>query len=244
MATAIDERAYEEVARDVLEQACASISADSPPTLTIDSEIVRGYPSSVLLEHAAEADLLVVGSRGRSGFASLLLGSVSHQCVQHAKGPVAVIPASASLPSADDVVVGVDGSQGARVALHWAVDEAALRHARLSVVHAWSIPYAVPFGTIGVPPIDLVEMSQHSERLLRELTDQAIGSAARKPADVELISIEEPAAQALLHRAKDVGMLVVGARGAGGFAGLLLGSVSQKCLHHATSAVVLVPVPG
>lgn len=241
MATAIDDKAYEEIAQDVLDNAIASISADSPATLTVDLALVRGYPSSVLLDEAADADLLVLGSRGRGGFASLLLGSVTHQCVQHTTIPVAVIPASASLPSGDDVVVGVDGSQGARVALRWAVDEAAIRTARLSVVHAWSVPYAVPFGTIGVPPIDPAEVSRESEKLLHELTDPVIASARQKPAEVELLSIEEPAAQALLHRAKDVGMLVVGTRGTGGFAALLLGSVSHQCLHHATCAVVIVP---
>lgn len=244
MATQIDEKAYERAAQEVLEQACSSISADSPATLTVESEVVRGYPSSVLLEHAADADLLVVGSRGRGGFASLLLGSVSHQCVQHSSMPVAVIPASASLPSANDVVVGVDGSQGARVALRWAVDEAAIRGARLSVVHAWSVPYAVPLGGLGLPPIDPEEVSQQSQRLLHDLTDAALSDAPGKPADLELLSIEEPAARALLQRAEDVGMLVVGSRGSGGFVGLLLGSVSQQCLHHATCAVVVVPHRG
>lgn len=244
MAAPIDGQVYETLAEEVLQQACASISSDSPAALTIESEVVRGYTSSVLLEHAADADLLVVGSRGRGGFTSLLLGSVSHQCVHHATGPVAVIPASASLPSADDVVVGIDGSEAAGAALRWAVGEAAARGSRLAVVHAWSIPYAVSLGSVGVAPLDPADVERQSQHLLRDLTDTAMSATEGTPFDLELLSVEEPPAQALLHRAKDVGMLVVGSRGAGGFTALLLGSVSQQCLHHATCAVVVVPHQG
>jgi len=243
MASHVEEATYERLAHEVLEHACSSILTDAP-TISIESEAVRGYPSSVLLERAAEADLLVVGSRGRGGFASLLLGSVSHQCVHHATSPVAVIPASAPLPSADDVVVGIDGSVGARDALRWAADEAATRAARLSVVHAWSVPYAVPLGGFGVAPTDPTEVAQWSRQLLHEVSDAVLDAATRKPSDLELLSVEEPTAQALLHRAKDAGLLVVGTRGSGGFAALLLGSVSQQCLHHSTCAVVVVPHRG
>ncbi len=244
MITPVDEKIYEALAREVLEQSCASISSDSPVTLTIESEVVRGYTSTVLLEQAADADLLVVGSRGRGGFTSLLLGSVSHQCVHHATKPVAVIPASASRPSADEVVVGVDDSQAARATLQWAVAEAAVRGAPLAVLHAWSVPYAVALGSVGAAPIDSAEIERQSQSLLHDLTEAALSGARQRPDNLELISIEQPAAQALLHRAKDASLLVVGSRGAGGFAALLLGSVSQQCLHHATCAVVVVPDQG
>ncbi len=87
-----DDELYEKLAQEVLSDACATIAADSPISLTIESSAVRGYPSSVLLDAAAEADLLVVGSRGRGGFAELLLGSVSHQCLHHATSAVVVVP--------------------------------------------------------------------------------------------------------------------------------------------------------
>jgi nucleotide-binding universal stress UspA family protein len=224
-----DDETYEKLAQEVLSDACATIAADSPASLTIESSAVRGYPSSVLLHAATEADLLVVGSRGRGGFAELLLGSVSHQCVHHADGPVAVIPPSAPAPGSGDVVVGVDGSEGSWMALRWAVDEAAIRGARLSVVHAWTTAYAVPPG---------------GQRLLHEMVDGTVARAERPPPDIELLPVEEPPAPALLHRAKGAGLLVVGGRGRGGFAALLLGSVSQQCLHHASCAVVVVPHRG
>jgi nucleotide-binding universal stress UspA family protein len=60
---------------------------------------------------------------------------------------------------------------------------------------------------------------------------------------VNLVAVEQPAPVALLNQAKDANLLVVGARGRGGFAGLLLGSVSQQCIHHSPCAVVVVPQP-
>lgn len=241
MATSIDEGVYEAAAQAVLEGALATISSDVPAGVVVEPQLLRGYTSSVLLERAAHADLLVVGSRGRGGFASLLLGSVSHQCVHHATGPVAVIPASASLPSAADVVVGIDNSPTARRALTWAAQEAGTRKARLSVVHAWSVSYAVPLGGFGVAPADPGDVSAWSQGLLHELAEVAVKEARERPTGVELLSVEEPPAPALIDRAKGAGLLVVGSRGAGGFASLLLGSVSLQCLHHATCAVVVVP---
>ncbi|MGQ0432169.1 MAG: universal stress protein [Microthrixaceae bacterium] len=241
MASPVDETRYEACAHEVLDAACATISVGTPESLVVESTVVRGYPSTVLLEHAADADLLVVGSRGRGGFSGLLLGSVSHQCVHHATRPIAVIPTSAPLPGTGDVVVGVDGSAGSASALRWAVDEAAARGARLGVVHAWTTPYPLPPGGIAVVPIDPREFLEESEHLLHQMVDGAVARADRRPRAVELLSVEEPAAPALLHRAEGADLLVVGSRGRGIVAGLLLGSVSQHCVHRAPCAVVVVP---
>jgi nucleotide-binding universal stress UspA family protein len=245
MATPVDPAVFEQAAAELLERETADLAA-RPGSRAIQSRVVRGYTSSVLLEQAADADLLVVGSRGRGGFAGLLLGSVSQQCVQHARHPVAVIPSSAPLlPSGEvaslDVVVGVDGSEGSWTALRWALEEAGLRGAQLAVLHAWSTPFAVPPGGIGVAPMRRKDFVEQSERLLHDMVDGTVARADHKPPVIELIPVEEPAAPALLHRARGAGLLVVGGRGRGGFAGLLLGSVSQQCLHHAPCAVVVVP---
>lgn len=243
MAVPVDEQIYEQAARDVLSHSLQQLEADGADASRLQGRTLRGYPSSVLLEESSGADLLVVGSRGRGGFAGLLLGSVSQQCIHHTHRPVAVIPETALPPGNEDVVVGVDGSDTSWGALRWAVDEAARRGARLAVVHAWSTPYAVPPGGIGIAPIHHQDFVDQSERLLHEMVDGTLARAERRPVDVELLPIEEPAAPALLHRAKGAGLLVVGSRGRGGFAGLVLGSVSQQCLHHATCAVVVIPPP-
>lgn len=244
MATPINDELYEKAAHEVLAEALAGLPPDPSGSVALTSATVRGYPSSVLLEEAGDADLLVVGGRGRGGFTGLLLGSVSQQCVHHALRPVAVVPSAAPLPGTDDIVVGIDGSPGSASALAWAVDEAAIRDARLSVVHAWSTPFAVPPGGIGIAPLHRKDFLEQSERLLHEMVDGAMARAQRRPTDIELLPIEEPAAPALLHRAAGAGLLVVGSRGRGGFAALVLGSVSQQCLHHAPCAVVVIPHRG
>ena len=133
------------------------------------------------------------------------------------------------------IVVGIDGSAGSRAALAWAVEEARLRHATVEAVRAWSwpVPYVGP-GMAGLDP----RLLEEGERAV--LAD-AIGACDTAGVDVEQVLVEGPAAQRLLERAKGADLLVVGSRGRGGFAGLLLGSVSQQVVHHAEGPVVVIP---
>jgi nucleotide-binding universal stress UspA family protein len=241
MAGPMDDERYEEGADATLAAALAGLDDATGAAVPLESGTARGYPTAVLLDRAPDVDLVVVGSRGRGGFRGLLLGSVSQQCVHHSPRPVAVVSQTAPLPGTDDVVVGVDGSEGSWAALRWAVDEAALRGARLAVVHAWSTPFAVPPGGVGVAPLHERDFLAQSEKLLHEMVDGTLARAATRPPEVELLPVDATAAPALLDRSKGAGLLVVGGRGRGGFAGLLLGSVSQQCLHHATCAVVVIP---
>ena len=215
------------------------------PGIEVTREAAPGPPARVLLEAARHAGLLVLGSRGRGGFASLLLGSVSQQCAQHARCPVMILRRDEAAgrsghiePATPRIVVGVDGSGAARQALAWALEEARLRHASVDVVHAWRMPYpdGYPVRTLTVPPA--LEVEQEARRLL----DAAVGSAAGTGATrVEPILVCDSAGRALIDTAKGADMVVVGSRGRGGFAGLLLGSVSQKVLHHAACPVVVIP---
>jgi nucleotide-binding universal stress UspA family protein len=135
------------------------------------------------------------------------------------------------------IVVGVDGSEAARTALSWALEEGRLRHAAVDVVHAWQMPYVngYPFVIADLQPGEFEENAQ-------ELLDSTVGGVDTTGVTaIEPILACDSAAQALLDRAKDADLLVVGSRGRGGFAGLLLGSVSQKVLHHATCPVVVIP---
>ena len=140
------------------------------------------------------------------------------------------------------IVVGVDGSQGARRALDWAVGEAKLRDAHLVVVHAWLEPAAVAVGSVvtagGVEP-ELFE--ETAERTLADVVG-AVDTTAL-PQGVESRVVAGAPAGALLDAAKDADLLVVGSRGRGGFTGLLLGSVSQQVAHHAPCPVLIVPAP-
>lgn len=135
------------------------------------------------------------------------------------------------------IVVGVDGSPEAAAALQWALDEARLRKASLEVVHAWQFPAAVDL--VGAAADDLVrDMQQAAADLLDRVTDAVAG--ADPDVEVERHVVEGGAAASLVNAAASADLLVVGTRGRGGFAGLLLGSVAHQCLHHAPCPVVVV----
>ena len=221
--------------------------------VNVTGRVAEGPAARVLLEAARDASLLVVGSRGRGGFAGLILGSVSHQCAQHAHCPVVVVrrddvadEAATKEEATERIVVGVDGSEAARTALSWALEEGRLRHAEVDVVHAWQMPYVHGYAYGGVIDIQPWEFEQNARKELeqeaRAVLDSSMGGADTAGLTaIEPLLVCDSAARALLDSAKDADLLVVGSRGRGGFAGLLLGSVSQKVLHHATCPVVVIP---
>lgn len=208
----------------------------------LDTEVVQGYPAHALLDRATDADLLVVGSRGRGGFRGLVLGSVSQQCATHSDVPVAVVRFESPLPDSRNVVVGVDGSEGSAAALRFAILEAARRKAHLVVANGWWVDSprssndVLPFVTI-----DRREFNAHSHELMECMINDASRALGRPVVDVEIQSLEESPTRALVGLTDRAGLLVVGSRGRGGLAGLLLGSVSQQCLQHAYCTVVVVP---
>jgi nucleotide-binding universal stress UspA family protein len=236
-----DDTTYQHAARQVLDGVVAEVRGPAGERgVAIESEVVVGQTTGVLLERQAQADLLVIGSRGHSGLAGLLLGSVCHQCVHHAGGPVAVVPPTAPVPADGDVVVGVDGSEQSWAAMRWAVDEAGRRHSKLVVVHGWLTPIAVPPVGVAVSTQDREDFEADTLRMLHEMVDGMVEQAGERPSAVELLATDESPAQALIDRSNGAGLVVVGGRGHGGFTGLLLGSVSQKVIHHAESAVIVV----
>ena len=140
------------------------------------------------------------------------------------------------------IVVGVDGSTGSLAALRWALKLAAETGAVLEAVHAWEFSYAWIDGY--TPDVD--RWAAQAEEAAHVCLDRALAEAlGRQPCYVEVTRtvVEGSPARALLDRAKDADALVVGSRGRGGFTGLLLGSVSQQCVHHARVPVVVVPEP-
>jgi nucleotide-binding universal stress UspA family protein len=198
-------------------------------------------PSAALLRSSRDASLLVVGARGLGGFRELLLGSVSHACVHHAAGPVAVVRGEHTASEAgtvERVVVGIDGSETARHALVWAVEEARLRSARLEVVHAWHMPYVTGYPWVS-PTFDLDAFEEAAQRTVAVALEAVDTDGLVEPITRTLCS--GGAASVLLEAAKGADLVVVGSRGLGGFTGLLLGSVSNQVVHHATCPVIVVP---
>lgn len=135
-----------------------------------------------------------------------------------------------------EIVVGVDESDGAAEALHWAVREAALRGRSLTAVMAWGFldqHQPTPGGEF-----DPEYGEQDAAAALATILDRALGEA--EAAKVLRRVVCDLPARALLDAAEGSELLVVGARGLGGFKGLLLGSVSQHCLNRATSPIAVV----
>ena len=235
----VDPSAFSDAAVQTVDEAVAPLAATGAPPIAIHRLVREGAPAVCLLDEAGDDSLLVVGTRGRGGFAGLLLGSVSRECVHRAKCPVVVVPASWSGVETGRIVVGVDGSEPSAVALRWAVAEAAVRECRLQVVNAYSYPR--PASVVdALAPCDeeLLEKSSHS--LLDEMISEALKATDARPSSVESVVTSHTPAAALLDAARGADLLVVGSRGRGEFRGILLGSVSQQCLHHATCPVAVV----
>jgi nucleotide-binding universal stress UspA family protein len=229
---------FEREGQDVLDRAVASLAELGSALPELRPLLVEETAAAALLRAAWGAELLVVGSRGRGGFVGLLLGSVSQYCVSRAPCSVAVVPSTWKADSARRIVVGVDGSEPSYGALHWAVAEAARRSARLDVVNAYDFDrVAPPIGAMLV--VDQVDLEKASRALVEEMVAGALGWGDPRPTAVETISSPLGAARALIETAKGADLLVVGSRGRGSVHGLLLGSVSQQCVHHATCPVVV-----
>ena len=135
------------------------------------------------------------------------------------------------------IVVGVDGSQPARCALRWAADEAHRRGATLDVVHAWHVPYAGGYSYLAGYS-DAEAFAEDARLVLNRILTEANLNGAP---GVEPILVEGGAARSLLDAAKGADLLVVGRRGRGEFAELLLGSVSHQVSLHAPCPVAIVP---
>ena len=199
-----------------------------------------GGPAGELVARSASAALLVVGAPRLRGVAAL--GSVSFGVTLHARCPVVLVPEGTELShryDVVDVVVGVDGSRASRTAVELAAQLALARGRRLRVVTAW-LPAPVPSATTAgavrrqqdavrqdVARQDVAAVVEHVQR--RHPTLEVTGTAVRGHA-----------VDVLVASARDAGLLVVGSRGHGGFAGLALGSVSHAVVRAARVPVAVV----
>lgn len=205
----------------------------------LEPKAITDLPAPALLAEAAHAALVVVGHRGTGGFAGLHLGSVSANVAAHSRVPVVVHRPIEGEPKGR-IVVGASSSENGRLALEWAVAEAAYRGATLEVVHAWTSPVvAFPTG-VAFDPALITEVEKAAQADV-----DAMVQAARGDHDVEIVTTlaEGPSAGVLLEAAERADLIVVGTRGRSGFKALLLGSVSTKVLHHAPCSVAVVPLP-
>ena len=141
------------------------------------------------------------------------------------------------------IVVGVDDSPGSDAALRWALKLAGETGAVVEALHTWELPYQWIDG--GYWP-NIERWCAEAARAAQERLDRAIANAVEATANsgnVTPLVAEGQAAQTLIDRSREADLLVVGSRGRGGFTGLLLGSVSQQCVHYSHVPVVVIPNP-
>lgn len=200
----------------------------------INSEALFGGVVPALVDLSKEAKMVVVGGRGRSAADRRLLGSVSSGVVHHAHCPVAVIHGESTpgQPDKRPVLVGIDGSRASEQATALAFDEASRRGVPLMALHVWA-----DADMSIVPSMEPSALQQAAETTLAE---SLAGWQERYP-EVEvqrLIEFEHPATQLLKH-SENASLVVVGSHGRGGFAGMLLGSVSSAVAHACQVPVIV-----
>jgi nucleotide-binding universal stress UspA family protein len=222
-------------ARAMLDRLATAVRDEHPGLdVTVQHVALGGAPA--LIEASAHADVVVVGHRGQGGFAELLLGSVGSQVSAHARAPVIVVRPEPAGPDAP-VVVGVDGSDGSEPAVEFAFHEASGRGVPLVAVHVY---WADPADTVRDPDADA---DARARAEADAVLDAALAPAEARYPDVEVRRTPVHSLNpeySLVEASRTASLLAIGSRGRGGFAGLLLGSVSQALVHHAYCPVAVV----
>ncbi|MER6913537.1 universal stress protein [Streptomyces sp. NPDC000594] len=212
---------------------------ETEPGVEVTGDLVTGEPLSVLEAQSRDASLVVVGSRGMGGFIGLLVGSTAVHLAAHGRCPVLVVRGDAR--ASGPVVVAVDGSPESDAAVGFAFAEASARGAELVAVHAWNTWTERGDDDPGHPQnlVDGLDRIRAGEERL--LAEALAGWQDRHPdVTVHRRLVERRIRQALIAETENAQLIVMGARGRGGFTGLLLGSVSQALLHHAHCPVAVV----
>jgi nucleotide-binding universal stress UspA family protein len=224
--------AAEDTARDVLRRAGGPAGGS-----TATSVAIQGQATEVLTRASEKADLVVVGTRSAGALSRAILGSVSASVLHHAHCPVAVVPELHDAPTGPRrVVVGVDHSPSSLHALAWAAEEAERR--------SWPlVPVLVrePAGLVtgrSFERVDLARLEASARAALIAATQQHHPGVTVEP---EILSGH--AAHALLEFTHPGDLVVLGARGRGGFRSLLLGSTSTAVAQHAHFPVVVIRPP-
>ncbi|MEU3660638.1 universal stress protein [Streptomyces sp. NPDC032940] len=212
------------------------------PGVGIARQVTVGEPLVVLEIASRTASLVVVGHRGLSAFGHLLLGSTAGHLAAHARSPVLVVRGRDEPEG--PVLLAVDDSPSCAEAVRFAFAEASLRRAGLLAVHAVREGDADAYDGPADPPF----VTRDERRLLAH-AEQVIDTVVAGPAErhpevaVRRLPVVGRVRRALIDASGDAQLMVVGARGRGGFAGLLLGSVSQALLHHAQCPLVVARGP-
>ncbi|MFF5313286.1 universal stress protein [Streptomyces massasporeus] len=209
------------------------------PRVETTRDVTVGEPLMVLEIESRTASLVVVGSRGLGAFGSLLLGSTAVHLAAHGRCPLLVVRGRPD-PSGP-VLLAVDGSGAGEEAVEFAFAEAALRGVDLVALHVWNARSERAYEGPGDPLNVTVDIERLREEEQRSLDETLSPWQERRPqVTVRRRLVRSRVRPALIEASREAQLVVAGARGRGGFAGLLLGSVSQALLHHAHCPVAVV----
>ncbi len=209
-------------------------------------DTLKGYRSvtGAIVEASREAELLVVGNRGHGEAASAALGSVAYAVTSHARCPVVVIRGDGhtDMSAEHPVVVGIDGSRSGVHAANFAAEIAHRSGAPLQVIGVWDVS---ALGTVShewAARVGITGLSHKQEEQMQEWVDLAVEKLTERHPGlaVEGKCVQGSAVVVLREAADGAGLLVLGSRGRGGFAGLLLGSVSHRLIHDVSCPVGVV----
>ena len=221
------------------------LATELAPEVTVTSRVVEDAPASGLLTTLGEAQMAVLGSRGRGGLADLVIGSTRLKVASHAPCPVVVMrsqpEASPTGPEARRVVAGVDAQgDGSSEVLAFAFEEAAWRSTGLTVIYAWHEDfYDLPGKGASVPRGIQLEEFQAAKR--QDLATSLIGWQEKFPeVDVRREVLPQTPASVLTAASAGAELVVVGSRRRGGPRSIALGHVGHALLHHAYCPVAVI----
>ncbi|GGL13413.1 universal stress protein [Sphaerisporangium melleum] len=227
--------AAEAAARHMLDEAVA-LAREAGQGVEVTSAVMDGAAQDALTLASQDAQLLVVGHRGRGGLTGQLLGSVARHLAACAACPVVIVRGEEP-GGGGEVVAGVAGRPDDAAVLEFAFQEAMLRRGRLRAVHAWTHPALRGPGDMQPLVYDIDAVGEEEARLLAE----TLAGWRRKYPDVDLIEdvVRAHPGEALLSASRGAGLLVIGAR-SGLRAVFGLGGTAHAVIGHATVPVAVV----
>ncbi|MGV9557005.1 universal stress protein [Streptomyces sp. NPDC003401] len=238
-----DREAQRDWVRAAVREAVAEVS-ERHPGLRVTSDVPEGEPADTLVAAAAEAELLVLGSRGHGPVVGFLLGSVGQQVIAETRRPVVLVRAgdkASSEVAGHEIVVGQHGSpEDSAATLRFAFETAAARGASVRAVRAWTLPPVFSYSPASLKLLDDAGGLEPYEK--KALTDALAPWRERFP-DVPVVEHVEigSAGQVLLSVSGRAQLVVVGRRARRTAVGARIGSVAHGVLHHADCPVAVVP---
>lgn len=225
--------------KDDFMKTCRERAAAMAPDTPVTYAVHVAEPAAMLVHASETASVVVMGSAGLGRATDVLRGSATGKVMAHAHCAVMVVPHSGEWDTDGPIVVGLDIEAHSRPALEWAYAQASVEKAPLVALHTWWWEEPDPFYSSGALGEEWLQVEKSQEL---ELSEMLAGWREKYP-DVQVTPtvIRGQAAFTLEELSATARMVVLGTRGRGGFAGLMLGSVSNHTAHHAHCPVVVVP---